>query len=109
MRCARAGSRCRRTEVPGLRDPGPAPAAGVAAPKRPTAALALTAAQLSARLAEEAGQLQGEADEIELLISQARTEAQRHEARRQAAADKLATAASAAAAGNKDPKELVEL
>src|SRR5260221_4296507 len=76
-RCARAGSRCRRTEV--LRTAGP-PAAS-------------TPEELAGRLVAEAATVQGEIDEIELLISQAKTEAARHETRRQSAADKLAQAA----------------
>src|SRR5262245_57223676 len=76
-RCARAGSRCRRTEV--LRAPG-TPAAR-------------TPEELAGRLVAEATSVQSEIDEIELLISQAKTEAARHETRRQAAADKLAASA----------------
>jgi signal transduction histidine kinase len=65
-----------------------------------------TAAELAARLLHEAESLQGEVDEIDLLISQARSEAQRHESRRQAAAEKLA---SASGSGGKEAKEVVEL
>jgi two-component system sensor histidine kinase DegS len=43
--------------------------------------------------------IQAELDEIDLLITQARTESQRHESRRQAAADKLA---GLAGSGNKE-------
>src|SRR5260370_1098986 len=63
MRCARAGSRCRRTEV--LRTAG-TPAAS-------------TPEELAGRLVAEAATVQSEIDEIELLISQAKTEAARHE------------------------------
>ncbi|HLX34634.1 MAG TPA: histidine kinase [Candidatus Limnocylindrales bacterium] len=87
MRCARAGSRCRRTEV--LRS---APAQAARTPE-----------ELTGRLVAEAEAVQSEIDEIELLISQARTEAARHESRRQAASDKLASAAeklAIAAGGN---------
>src|SRR5258708_14370614 len=76
-RCARAGSRCRRTEV--LRTAG-TPAAS-------------TPEELAGRLVAEAATVQAEIDEIELLISQAKTEAARHESRRANAADKLAAAA----------------
>ncbi len=56
--------------------------------------------ELSARMSEEAIRLDKELGEVELLISQARTEATRHETRRAAAAEKLtATLAAAAARG----------
>jgi two-component system sensor histidine kinase DegS len=45
---------------------------------------------LSARLADDLLMLDKELGEVDLIISQARTEATRHEARRSAAADKLA-------------------
>jgi signal transduction histidine kinase len=68
------------------------------------------------RLAEEAASLQGEADEIDLLINQAKTEATRHEARRTAAAEKLGMAAERLAAsalggagGGGAAKELADL
>ena len=62
------------------------------------------------RLTTEALEVQGEVEEIELLINQARTEASRHEARRQAAAEKLAMGAERLAANaGITPKELVEL
>ena len=62
------------------------------------------------RLTAEASDLQGEVEEIELLINQARTEATRHEARRTAAADKLAVGAERlASGGGVTPKELTEL
>ncbi|HYL40971.1 MAG TPA: histidine kinase [Candidatus Binatus sp.] len=60
-------------------------------------------AELIDRLSDEARAIQAELDEIDLLIGQARTESQRHEARRQAAADKLAGAAGTA---NKDLADL---
>lgn len=69
-----------------------------------------SAADLAARLTAEASDLQAEVEEIELLINQARTEATRHEARRTAAADKLAIGAERLAAGaGVTPKELTEL
>lgn len=69
-----------------------------------------SAADLAARLTEEAAALQGEVDEIELLINQAKTEATRHEARRTVAADKLAMGAERLASGaGVTPKELTEL
>jgi two-component system sensor histidine kinase DegS len=66
--------------------------------------------ELAGRLVAEAAAVQAEMDEIELLISQARTEAARHETRRTTAADKLAAAAEklAIAAGgtSKDVADL---
>jgi len=93
MRCARAGSRCRRTEV--LRN-APVPAAR-------------TPEELAGRLVAEASAVQSEIDEIELLIQQAKTEASRHETRRAAAADKLngATEKLAVVAGG-TAKEVAE-
>jgi two-component system sensor histidine kinase DegS len=104
MRCARAGSRCRRTEVianadTGLNSPVDAPPAGEVT----------SAADLAARLAAEARTVKSEADEIDLLINQAKTEATRHETRKSAAGEKLAMAAEKIAAGSGDPKELTEL
>jgi two-component system, NarL family, sensor histidine kinase DegS len=70
----------------------------------------MTPEELAGRLVAEAATVQGEIDEIELLINQAKTEAARHEARRAAAADKLAAAADklAVAAGgtSKDVSDL---
>ena len=51
-----------------------------------TTAVALTPAALAARLQEEARAVQSELEEIDLLISQATSEAARHESRRVAAA-----------------------
>ena len=69
-----------------------------------------SAADLAARLADEATGMKGEVDEIELLINQAKTESARHETRRAAAAEKLAMAAErAAAGGNASGKELADL
>ena len=48
-------------------------------------------------MADELAHLEAELVEVDLLIAQAKTEATRHETRRTAAADKLATATSAAA------------
>jgi two-component system sensor histidine kinase DegS len=52
--------------------------------------------ELSGRMAEELTQLENELAEVDLLIAQARTEATRHETRRAAAAEKLATATGTA-------------
>ncbi len=54
--------------------------------------------ELSARMADELARLDAELSEVDLLITQARTEATRHEARRVATSDKLAAATAAAGA-----------
>src|SRR6476620_7064722 len=46
--------------------------------------------EVTARMADELARLDIELGEVDLLVTQAATEAQRHEARRVAAADKLA-------------------
>jgi two-component system, NarL family, sensor histidine kinase DegS len=53
----------------------------------------LTAEELAARLTAEAAAVESEIEEIDLLITQAKTEAARHETRRTAAAEQLAGAA----------------
>jgi len=69
-----------------------------------------SAADLAARLAEEAAGVKSEVDEIELLINQAKTEAARHETRRSAAAEKLAIAADRLAVGGAaGAKDLADL
>lgn len=69
-----------------------------------------SAADFATRLDEEAAAVMAEAEEIELLINQAKTEAARHETRRQAANDKLLMAAERLAAGSGGtPKELADL
>ncbi len=69
--------------------------------------------ELSAQMSQEAVRLDRELGEVELLISQARTEATRHEGRRAAAADKLAGAlaatAAAVAAGGEPTSDAMEL
>ena len=52
--------------------------------------------ELSERMAEELTHLESELAEVDLLIAQARTEATRHESRRAAAGEKLATATTTA-------------
>src|SRR6185503_1498034 len=135
-RCARAGSRCPRTESIVPADVGAAPTAAPAdapsaAPTEsaPPAGAAMapgdaapveaaesaepevrSAADLAARLASEAATVKSEVDEIELLINQAKTEAARHETRRSAAAEKLAIAADRLAVGGATgAKELGDL
>ena len=62
------------------------------------------------RLFAQATTVNHEIEEIDLLISQAKIEAGRHESRRAAAADKLAQAAERlAAGGGGSPKDLAEL
>src|SRR5206468_4643815 len=110
MRCARAGSRCRRTEVTVPAD-AVAQAPADAPPSEETAEGEIhSAADVAARLAASAEAMQGEVDEIDLLINQARTEATRHETRRSAAAEKLSMAAERlAASGGSGGKDLADL
>ena len=72
----------------------------------PAAAASLS--DLSALMAEETVRLDKELGEVELLISQARAEATRHETRRAAAAEKLATILAAAPAGQ-PPADTVDV
>jgi two-component system, NarL family, sensor histidine kinase DegS len=92
----------------------------VAAAKSDTVAVATTDAppggppasdvEFAERLDAEAATVLAEAEEIELLINQAKTEASRHETRRQAANEKLLMAGERLAAGaGGTPKELAEL
>jgi two-component system sensor histidine kinase DegS len=72
----------------------------------------LTAEELAARLTAEAAAVESEIEEIDLLITQARTEAARHETRRTAAADKLASAAeqlATVAGGSASSKNVADL
>ncbi|HEV2005486.1 MAG TPA: histidine kinase [Candidatus Limnocylindrales bacterium] len=72
----------------------------------------LTAEELAARLTAEAAAVESEIEEIDLLVTQAKTEAARHETRRTAAADKLASAAeqlAAAAGGSASSKTVADL
>jgi two-component system, NarL family, sensor histidine kinase DegS len=64
--------------------------------------------EIAERMSEEAARLAKELEEVELLVSQAKTEANRHETRRVAAAEKL-TATLAAASARGEPAETVEL
>lgn len=65
--------------------------------------------ELSERMSEEVVRLDKELGEVELLISQARTEATRHEARRVAAVEKLTAVLAAAAAAAEGPPDTAEL
>lgn len=72
----------------------------------------LTAEELATRLTSEAAAVESEIEEIDLLITQAKTEAARHETRRTAAADKLASAAdqlATAAGGSASSKNVADL
>jgi two-component system, NarL family, sensor histidine kinase DegS len=65
---------------------------------------------LAALFEEEAAVVMAEVEEIELLINQAKTEASRHETRRQSANEKLLMAAERLEAGaGTTPKELADL
>jgi two-component system sensor histidine kinase DegS len=59
-------------------------------------------------MSQETARLEKELGEVELLVSQARTEANRHETRRVAAAEKLTTTLAAASARG-EPVDTVEL
>ncbi len=72
----------------------------------PTTPPPTSLAQLSSRLADDARSLDAELEEVDLLITQARTEAARHVARRAAAADKLAALQKG---GSTAPGDLLEL
>ncbi|MFL5673678.1 MAG: sensor histidine kinase [Chloroflexota bacterium] len=66
----------------------------------PPATTPLSLPDLAATMADELARLDIELEEVDLLITQARTEAERHETRRAAAGEKLATAtAQAGSAG----------
>ena len=72
----------------------------------------LTPEELAARLTAEAAAVESEIDEIDLLITQAKTEAARHETRRTTASDKLASAAeqlAAATGGSASSKNVADL
>ncbi len=62
----------------------------------PSPPLPATLPELVARIAEERARLDAELDEVDLLITQAKTESTRHEGRRVATSDKLAAAMTAA-------------
>ena len=70
-----------------------------------------TVPELAGRMADELARLEAELAEVDLLVTQAATEATRHESRRAAAAEKLTAAAAAAEAtgGTIDPTVSAEL
>jgi hypothetical protein len=82
-----------------MTDPAPSPP--------PPASLS----ELRGRMADDLARLDTELSEIDLLVTQARTEATRHETRRVAAADKLSAAPVAAesAGGTMEPTVAAEL
>ncbi len=79
------------------------------APGSPAASTPTSVPELVERMSEEAIQIGVELDEVELLISQARTEAGRHEARRVSASEKLGTIVRAAASSGGPPPDTVDL
>ena len=81
MRCARAGSRCRKIE----------PATVQSDPQ-----LVTTTADIADQLLADAAALDQEIAEIDMLVAQARTEAGHHQTRRSVASDKLTKLAETA-------------
>jgi two-component system, NarL family, sensor histidine kinase DegS len=80
------------------------------APGSPPSGDPSSTAELAVRLGKDAATVMAEVEEIELLINQAKTEAARHESRRQAAMDKLQMAAERLNLGaGGTPKELSDL
>jgi two-component system, NarL family, sensor histidine kinase DegS len=76
--------------------PGPSEPTAPTAESGAPGATPATLGDLSRRMSDELARLDAELGEVDLLVNQARTEAGRHEARRVAAAEKLATAMSQA-------------
>jgi two-component system sensor histidine kinase DegS len=68
----------------------------------------VSATELARRMSEEAARLGVELGEVELLITQAKTEAARHENRRANAAEKLAAAVQAATTSGQPPPDTTE-
>jgi two-component system sensor histidine kinase DegS len=60
-------------------------------------------------MSEEAGRIAAELEEVELLITQAKSEASRHEARRVSASEKLGTVIRTAASSGAPPPDTVDL
>jgi two-component system, NarL family, sensor histidine kinase DegS len=82
----------------------------VATTDAPAEGLPASDVELAERLEAEVTAVMAEVEEIELLINQAKTEAARHETRRQTANEKLLMAAERLEAGSGGtPKELAEL
>jgi two-component system, NarL family, sensor histidine kinase DegS len=85
-------------------------AVALATTDAPAADDAASRVDFPTRLEDEATAVMAEVEEIELLINQAKTEAARHETRRQAANEKLLMAGERLAAGSGGtPKELADL
>ena len=68
-----------------------------------------SASELAVRMGDEVAVLDKELSEVELLITQARAEATRHETRRAAAVEKLTAALAAAEARGEPAAETAEL
>ena len=82
----------------------------VATTDAPAGDLPTSDVELAMRLEAEVAAVMAEVEEIELLINQAKTEASRHETRRQTANEKLLMAAERLEAGSGGtPKELADL
>ena len=75
----------------------------------PAAPVAASVGELAERMSEEAVRLDIELGEVDLLITQAKMEASRHETRRATASDKLAAVIQAAASSGGPPPDTAEL
>jgi two-component system sensor histidine kinase DegS len=75
----------------------------------PELASPASAAELAERMSEEVVRLGIELGEVELLISQAKVEASRHETRRATASDKLAAMIRLAASNGESPPDTTDL
>ncbi|MBI3749165.1 MAG: hypothetical protein HY262_10025 [Chloroflexi bacterium] len=84
------------------------PAKPPEAPESPDSTPPSSAAELAERMQDEVARLGRELEEVELLITQARTEAARHEARRASASDKLATMLHLAASNGEPVPDTAE-
>jgi two-component system sensor histidine kinase DegS len=78
-------------------------------PEAPVPAAPSSVPELAQRMSEEVGRIGIELEEVELLITQAKSEASRHEGRRATASEKLANMVRTAAASGAPPPDTVEL
>jgi two-component system sensor histidine kinase DegS len=78
-------------------------------PEPPEATLPATIAELAERMQEEVVRLGIELGEVELLITQAKTEAARHETRRASASDKVAAMIQLAASNGEPAPDTADL
>ena len=83
--------------------PDPTDASEATEPTQPA-----SAAELAQRMSEEVVRLGIELGEVDLLISQAKLEASRHETRRASAAEKLAATVQLAASNGEPPPDMTE-